>query len=91
MGEEFYDEEIAPALMRLAKSCEEHGLSLIAMVEFGPNETGSTFSVRENAGIEIQVARMAMRSQGNADMLIMGLRDYGSKHGHNSFMLKRLR
>jgi len=32
--EEIYDREIAPVLLALAKKCEGHGFSLVAMVEF---------------------------------------------------------
>ncbi len=88
--EAFYDDKIAPVLLELVKQCEAEGLSLVAMCEFAPNETGTTCSVRKGAGIEIVMANMAMRSLGNVDLLLMSLCHYGDKHGHNSVMLGRL-
>jgi hypothetical protein len=36
-AEQFYDEKIAPELLRLAKLCEDNGLPFFAVVEFGPD------------------------------------------------------
>ena len=88
--EAFYDAEIAPALLDLAKKCEDKGLSLVAMCEFEPNETGTTFSIRTEAGIEIMMSIMAMRARGNVDALLMALRQYGEEHGHQSLVLELL-
>ncbi len=85
--EAFYDEEIAPALLGLVEQCKSRGISLIAMCEFGPNETGTTRSIENGAGIEIVMSDLAMRARGNADVLIMALRKHGEKYGHNSVLL----
>ena len=90
MKEEFYDREIAPVLAQLAKKCEAEGLSFVAMCEFGPNETGSTFSIRKDVGVELTMARLAMTALGNADRLIGTLRRYSEEYGHNSVMLELL-
>lgn len=88
--EAFYDKEVAPVLMELAKKCEGAGLSFLAMVEWEPGETGRTMSVREGAGIGIRTALWAMQAQGNADSLIMAMMQHGKEHGHNSMCLHQL-
>ena len=88
--EEIYDREIAPALLALAKKCEGHGFSIVAMVEFALGETGSTLSLRAGSGIEIRMALMAAQSLGNADALIGALLQHGKEHGHNSAFLHQL-
>lgn len=90
MSEAFYDREIAPTLMELAKKCEAEGLSLVAMVEFEPGDTGSTYTVREHAGASLQLARMAMQAGGNADELIGAMLRYGREKGHNSGFLRMI-
>lgn len=40
--EKFYDEQIAPALARLAKKCTDNGLSMLAVVEFDTNDAGES-------------------------------------------------
>ncbi len=88
--EEFYDAEIAPMLLDLIKKCKAEGLSLVAMCEFGPNEMGTTLSIRDGAGIEIVMARMGIQARGNADALLMGLKQHAEKHGHQSAMIELL-
>lgn len=85
--EAFYDKEIAPALFALARKCEDFDMSMVATVEWYPGETGRTATVRENASIVMQMARMGAEALGNADALILGLKRYGEKHGHNSAYL----
>jgi hypothetical protein len=88
--ERFYDENVAPVLMDLAKKCQDNGLSIIAMAEWDPGETGRTASITANAGYGIRMAEAAMRSHGNADSLIMGLMKHATEHGHGSACLKLL-
>jgi hypothetical protein len=58
--EAFYDREIAPVLMELAGKCQENGLSIAAMVEWDPGETGRTAALTANAGFGIRMAETAM-------------------------------
>jgi hypothetical protein len=88
--EDFYDREIAPVLLELAKKCEDRGLSFIAMAEWEPGETGRTMSVREGASINLRMALWAMQAQGNADSLILAMKRHGQDHGHNSMCLAML-
>jgi hypothetical protein len=88
--ETFYDEQIAPVLLDLAKKCQDNGLSIAAMVEWDPGETGRTAALAGNSGFGIRMVEMAMRCHGNVDSLIMGLMKYGTEHGHNSASLHLL-
>ena len=88
--EQFYDSEIAPALLELAGKCERNGLSLIAMAEWEPGETGTTATLTKESGFGIRMAETAMRSQGNADAFIFALIKDAKEHGHNSVCLHLL-
>lgn len=88
--EAFYDAEVAPALLELARKCEAGGLSFVASVEWSPDETGETLTIRSDAGVKIRMAAMAVQAHGNADALIGALVRYGETHGHNSAYLHLL-
>jgi hypothetical protein len=88
--EAFYDREIAPALMRLAGTCEANGMSFLAKVEWAPDEGGSTMSVREDVSVALRMVWWAMQAQGNADQLIWAMQRHGREHGHNSICLMML-
>ena len=85
--EAFYDAEIAPTLLDLARRCEVRGLSFAASVEYAPNETGETVIVRDDAGIKIRLAGAAIRCHGNVDSLMMWVARYAKNHGHSSVVL----
>jgi hypothetical protein len=42
--EKFYDEKIAPELVKLALACRDNGLTFLAGVEWSPGEIGKTFA-----------------------------------------------
>lgn len=88
--EAFYDSEIAPGLMGLAKKCQDNGLSIAAVVEWDPGETGRTVALAANAGFGLRMTEVAIRSAGNVDALIMALMKYATEHGHSSMCLKQL-
>lgn len=88
--EAFYDREVAPVLLALAKQCEANGLSFVASVEYGPNETGRTMSLQADAGINIRMAYWAGAACGNADGLIIAMLRHAREHGHNSAYLAML-
>ena len=48
-NEIIYDDEIAPALLEIAKRCGERGMSFVANVEFSPGDTGSTVLLTQSA------------------------------------------
>ncbi len=88
--EQFYDREIAPVLMDLARRCEGAGLSFLALVEWSPDETGKTMSMREGSGIGTKMVLWAMQAKGNSDNLIWQMQRHGREHGHNSVCLSML-
>ena len=90
MSESFYEEEIAPELLKLAKRCEERGMSLVALCEFEKGNSGAVLTMRENAGCAMRIVRYAASAFGNADKLIMWLIQDGKKHGHDSIYLTLL-
>jgi hypothetical protein len=89
-SEDFYDREVAPVLMDLAGKCQDKGLSIVAMVEWDPGETGRTAALAGNAGFGIRMAHTAMQSHGNVDSLIMAIMKYATEHGHSSACLHLL-
>ncbi len=88
--EDFYDREIAPALMELAGKCQSNGLSMVAMAEWAPEGSGRTAALVENSSFAIRMAEVAIKSRGNVDSLIMALMKYAGEHGHSSVCLKQL-
>lgn len=91
-NEQFYDEEIAPKLLALASQCRERGMSLIAVVEYGPHERGATYSVLKEAGIEMGMIEMCSRSAPNIDAYVINLTRYAKQHNidiSSSFTLGR--
>lgn len=87
MSEAFYDEHIAPELMRLAKLCETNGMSFLCQVEYAPEETAETKAVTASAGLKTVIARAGMECHGNVDSFMIGVQRYAMKHGHSSAVL----
>lgn len=87
MSERFYDEVIAPQLLRIAKQCEENGLSLVALCEWEPGENGTTATLQENASVAVLLTHASTRAQGNIDALVMACIRYAQEHGHSSAVL----
>ena len=88
--EKLYDDEIAPALLALGKQCEQHGFSLVAVVEWEPGETARTVTLQAGASFKLKLVELAARCCGNVDAMFMGLMKYAKEHGHSSIFLKRL-
>ena len=86
-SERYYDEHIAPKLMELARECEDHGMSLVAVCEWKPGETRSTRTIREGAGAALRLTDAAAVSVGNLDKFMMHMERRGRKYGHSSIYL----
>lgn len=92
-NEEIYDAEIAPELMRLAKRCEELGMSFVACVDFDPECGGigkTEFQAADERGKLSAAQRLvhwAARCNGNIDRLFLTCDRHAQKHGHSSFYL----
>jgi len=92
-GEAFFDKEIAPKLLEVAKLCEAAGLAFASIVEFDLEEHNTAITVAPmpaGAGAAMRIAGYGMQCQGNVDELIMALQKDGQKHGHNSVVLATL-
>src|SRR5437016_434199 len=87
VSERFYDEEIAPILLRLAQKCQLNNMSFVASVEWNPGKTGKTISIHKDASIEIRLVYWAAIANGNADILIKQMQKHSKEHGHNSVYL----
>lgn len=90
MNEQLYDDEIAPALLALARKCEAAGMTFVARVEWEKGEGGSTVvGDVENSGPAQLMTALAARCNGNFDALAFGLikrLDVSASiflHGHN--------
>ena len=91
--EEWYDAEIAPVLLDLAKRCEERGMSFIASVEYAPDERGGTYALNKDAGLAMHMLHICSRTAPNVDAYAMALvkhfRAKGIGHG-GSIILSRI-
>jgi hypothetical protein len=90
-NEVFYDEEIAPALIDLAKRCNERGMAFVASVEYDQDKRGDTYFMTEDAGIAINMVYLAARAAPNVDGFVINLKRHCNKHGidtESSFILK---
>jgi hypothetical protein len=90
VSEQFYDEKVAPELLRLAELCKANGLSFVAEVEWTPGESGTTAALQADASFAIRLVHTATKARGNVDALMMALMRYGREHGHNSAALSIL-
>lgn len=90
-NEEFYDAEIAPKLLALARVCHERGISFAASVEYGLGNTGETVLLADNPGIKMLIAAWGIRCHGNVDDLMIAIQKHAAKHGHSSMILNLLK
>lgn len=86
--EKFYDEEVAPVLMELAKKCLENGLSMLASVEWDPTNPddggwGKTMALQrvQDRGLPITMQAIAVDAGRNVDSLILGIARHCNRHG----------
>lgn len=86
-NEEFYDAEIAPKLLEIARACQERGMSIVAMIEYAPGESGETCYVAPEAGIKALVAAWGVKCRGNVDSFNIAASRHAKEHGHSSMAL----
>jgi len=89
--EQIYDYQVAPLLLRAAKLCKEHDMSMVCRVD-GPKPGfgARTQITMPGASSAHTLARWAAETDGNVDGLIMALMKHGREHGHSSVYLKLL-
>lgn len=79
-AERAYDDEIAPALLKVAERCKELGIHMVAHVEWWPGDTGITQHVPDGASVQLRMTQMAAHAHGNVDALGMNmLRNFDCK------------
>ena len=89
-NEQFYDDEIAPVLASLAMRCNEKGVSFVASVEFGPDQSGSTVALADEHGNGIRMTAYAARCKSNVDVLFTMIIERAKVTGHSSVFLADL-
>lgn len=68
-AERAYDDEIAPALLKVVERCKELGIHMVAHVEWWPGETGITQHVPAGASVQLRMTQMSAHAHGNFDAL----------------------
>jgi hypothetical protein len=89
-NEEFYDTELAPVLVELARKCQERGINFQALVEYETNEIAETRVLPAQPGFALALAVMASMARVNIDAFLIGAKQYAEEHGHSSVFLKVL-
>ncbi|KTT68248.1 hypothetical protein [Sphingomonas sanguinis] len=90
MSEQIYDDIVAPMLLEVMKVCHEHGMPIVATVEYAPGDFGTSADLPANRSLPMDWSYVGARSNGNADVLIGHLVDQAKKRGHGSVFLKQL-
>ena len=71
MSEAIYDEQIAPLLMQAGRLCEQHGLAMVAVVEYAKEQRGETRLLPDGAGLAMHMLSMLAASGNNVDSFLM--------------------
>lgn len=71
MSEAIYDEQIAPLLRQAGKLCEQHGLAMVAVVEYDKEARGETRLLPEGAGLAMHMLSMLAASGNNIDSYLL--------------------
>lgn len=69
--EQQYDELIAPKLAEVGMLCANLGMSIVARVEWAPDQSGITQIVPDTAGVGQKLTQLAAHSRGNIDSLLI--------------------
>lgn len=88
--EDFYDVDIAPALLVLGRKCQAAGLSLVAVVEWEPGQTGETTFLSGESSFAVRMVQAAVKAHGNVDSLMFAIMRYARDNGHSSAILHQL-
>lgn len=79
--EQFYDEEIAPALLAIANRCNERGIPFVASVEYKTGEHATTFQLGPDACLAMQMVYMCSRTAPNVDSYLINLIRHAKQNG----------
>lgn len=78
-NEQFYDEQIAPKLLELAKLCDEQGVGFAAYVEYEPDDVAATVNITARKSENLMRSRHALLNP--SPMLAMTITTPGGEHG----------
>jgi hypothetical protein len=81
MSEAIYDEQIAPLLQQAGKICEQHGLPMVAVVEYAKEARGETRVLPEGAGLAMFMLSMLAASGNNIDRFLINVIRFCNKEG----------
>lgn len=90
MSEQIYDDLIAPKLLEVGKICEQHGLPLVAQVEYAAGDFGMTKFLPEQSSLLMKLMFQAGACGNNVDALFFAIERHAREHGHSSVYLHRL-
>lgn len=92
LNEQFYDDHIAPELLRLGKLCEDRGMAFLAHVEFEEGEFGTTVAIPANRSWAFVLAHYAVQAKGNFDALAFAVARHVRENntGHGSMILSQM-
>lgn len=79
-NEDFYDKEIAPALLELMKKCEQKGMSFVSVVEYLPQQRGRTNFLTKDAGLAMVMISHAAKCGENIDGYVIGMKRYANEN-----------
>ena len=91
MSEEYYDKEIAPKLLEIARLCKEKKLPFLATVWFEDEDSGTTRVFPSESNPSFTLAHMANRCRGNIDKLCLALVRLVPIENDTSVVLRLLR
>lgn len=80
-NEQWYDREIAPKLLELGESCRARGMSFLSVVEYEPGNRSRTFTVTDNADLEMVMIQHCAQTAPNLDSYVIGLIRYCREKG----------
>ena len=81
MNEKWYDEEIAPMLLKLGKKCEKKKMSFLAVVEYAAGERATTKTLSPSASLEMVMVAHCIKTAPNIDGYVIGLSRYLKEKG----------
>ena len=89
--ETIYDEDIAPALLELAKRCEQNGFSLSAICEWEPGKSERTTTHSSDCSFGVRLVTASMQANGNIDALLKAILDYAGKNDLDSDLIQKVK
>ncbi len=80
-AEQWYEAEIAPALMEIGRKCEARGVPFVAVVEWEPEQRGRTELLPPGSSLAMVMLRHCAATAPNIDSYIIGFGRYCREQG----------